>query len=61
MMMDRDQLETKIESKRAELVNTAMKYGLSSKNTIRYSQELDILLNEYTPLQFHVQKNMAYN
>ncbi|WP_330847613.1 aspartyl-phosphate phosphatase Spo0E family protein [Pradoshia eiseniae] len=59
MMMDRDQLETKIESKRAELVNTAMKYGLSSKNTIRYSQELDILLNEYIPLQYHLQKKMA--
>ncbi|PQD93720.1 hypothetical protein CYL18_18465 [Pradoshia eiseniae] len=57
--MDRDQLETKIESKRAELVNTAMKYGLSSKNTIRYSQELDILLNEYIPLQYHLQKKMA--
>ncbi|WP_455661125.1 Spo0E family sporulation regulatory protein-aspartic acid phosphatase [Pradoshia sp.] len=59
--MERELLEHKIELKRAELVNTALKDGLSSKSTIQYSQELDNLLNEYTPLQFHINKKIAYN
>ena len=59
--MDRDQLEYQIELKRAELVNVALKDGLSSSSTIRYSQELDSLLNEYTPCQFHVHKKIAYS
>lgn len=60
-MMDRELLEIKIEMKRAELVNIALQYGLSSQNTIKYSQELDDLLNEYTPLPFSVHKKIAYN
>ncbi len=61
MQMERELLESKIELKRAELVHIASKYGLSSTNTIQYSQELDNLLNEYTPLQFHEHKKVAYN
>ncbi|KMY46438.1 hypothetical protein AC622_10290 [Bacillus sp. FJAT-27916] len=59
--MDRELLENQIELKRAELINIALKYGLTSKNTIKYSQELDNLLNEYSPLPFYVQKKVAYN
>ncbi len=61
MKMDRELLENQIELKRAELINIALKYGLTSKNTIEYSQELDNLLNEYSPLPFYVQKKVAYN
>lgn len=61
MKMDRELLENQIELKRAELINIALKYGLTSKNTIKYSQELDNLLNEYSPLPFYVQKKIAYN
>lgn len=36
-----------IEKKRAELIQVATVYGLTSSVAIRYSQELDHLLNEY--------------
>ena len=36
-----------IEKKRAELIQVAITNGLSSSVAIRYSQELDNLLNEY--------------
>lgn len=40
-------LITLIEKKRAELIQVAITNGLSSSVAIRYSQELDNLLNEY--------------
>ncbi len=40
-------LLTLIEKKRAELIQVALKNGLSSTVAIKYSQELDNLLNEY--------------
>lgn len=36
-----------IEKKRAELIQVAVTNGLTSSIAIRYSQELDHLLNEY--------------
>jgi stage 0 sporulation regulatory protein len=36
-----------IEKKRAELIQVAITNGLTSSVAIRYSQELDQLLNEY--------------
>ncbi len=36
-----------IEKKRAELIQVAVTNGLTSSIAIRYSQELDYLLNEY--------------
>lgn len=36
-----------IEKKRAELIQVAQTNGLTSSIAIRYSQELDHLLNEY--------------
>ncbi|MBY0120587.1 aspartyl-phosphate phosphatase Spo0E family protein [Bacillus sp. S/N-304-OC-R1] len=36
-----------IEQKRLELIKVAMKNGLASSIAVRYSQELDHLLNEY--------------
>jgi hypothetical protein len=40
-------LITMIERKRAELIQVATSNGLTSSVAIRYSQELDKLLNEY--------------
>lgn len=40
-------LVTLIEKKRAELIQVAQTNGLTSSIAIRYSQELDHLLNEY--------------
>jgi hypothetical protein len=43
----KQELITLIEKKRAELIQVAITNGLSSSVAIRYSQELDYLLNEY--------------
>ncbi|MDP4164384.1 MAG: aspartyl-phosphate phosphatase Spo0E family protein [Bacillota bacterium] len=45
--MSKHEFLTLIENKRAELINVALTYGFSSTAAIRYSQELDHLLNEY--------------
>ena len=45
--MIKQELITLIEKKRAELIQVAITNGLSSSVAIRYSQELDHLLNEY--------------
>lgn len=36
-----------IEKKRAELIDIVLKNGLNSKISIKYSQELDVLLTQY--------------
>jgi hypothetical protein len=43
----KNDLVTLIEKKRAELISVASTSGLTSSVAIRYSQELDHLLNEY--------------
>ena len=45
--MTKKDLVTLIENKRAELIQVATSKGLTSSVAIRYSQELDHLLNEY--------------
>ncbi|WP_066320982.1 aspartyl-phosphate phosphatase Spo0E family protein [Bacillus sp. FJAT-29814] len=45
--MIKQDLVTLIEKKRAELIKAASANGLTSTVVIRYSQELDHLLNEY--------------
>ncbi|MGN1400634.1 MAG: Spo0E family sporulation regulatory protein-aspartic acid phosphatase [Bacillus sp. (in: firmicutes)] len=45
--MSKNELLALIELKRKELGIVAIKYGLHSNTTIRYSQELDHLLNLY--------------
>ncbi|MBT2730316.1 aspartyl-phosphate phosphatase Spo0E family protein [Bacillus sp. ISL-75] len=45
--MTKNDLGTLIEKKRAELIQVAITNGLTSSVAIRYSQELDHLLNEY--------------
>ncbi|TYS63268.1 aspartyl-phosphate phosphatase Spo0E family protein [Bacillus infantis] len=46
-MAGKQELLSLIEKKRAELIHVAMKNGLHSTAAIKYSQELDHLLNEY--------------
>lgn len=43
-----------IEKKRAELIQVALTNGLTSSIAIRYSQELDHLLNEYNRILIKV-------
>lgn len=45
--MRKQDLLDQIEQKRAELYQAVSVNGFSSSNTIKYSQELDQLLNEY--------------
>ncbi|OLS39170.1 aspartyl-phosphate phosphatase Spo0E family protein [Bacillus sp. MRMR6] len=45
--MIKQDLISMIENKRAELIKVAKTNGLTSSVAIRYSQELDHLLNEY--------------
>ncbi|MBU8877938.1 aspartyl-phosphate phosphatase Spo0E family protein [Bacillus sp. FJAT-29790] len=45
--MLKQELLTLIEQKRLELIQVAMKNGLTSSKAVKYSQELDHLLNEY--------------
>ncbi|WP_374722612.1 Spo0E family sporulation regulatory protein-aspartic acid phosphatase [Peribacillus tepidiphilus] len=40
-----DRLQKSIEEKRQLMIDSANKWGTNSKITIKYSQELDILLN----------------
>nr|WP_066369775.1 aspartyl-phosphate phosphatase Spo0E family protein [Neobacillus fumarioli] len=48
--MIKDDLISLIEKKRVELIQVAARYGLTSSAAIRYSQELDKLLNEYNKI-----------
>ncbi|MDQ0273272.1 aspartyl-phosphate phosphatase Spo0E family protein [Cytobacillus purgationiresistens] len=45
--MNKQDLLILIEQKRIELIQIAMRNGLNSTAAIKYSQELDVLLNEY--------------
>ncbi|WP_343031323.1 aspartyl-phosphate phosphatase Spo0E family protein [Metabacillus lacus] len=47
MSNSKQELIKRIECKRAQLIETVGKNGLSSSITIQYSQELDCLINEY--------------
>lgn len=45
--MSKEQLLLKIEQKRNELVEIVLKHGFTATHTIKVSQDLDSLLNEY--------------
>ncbi|WP_010282218.1 aspartyl-phosphate phosphatase Spo0E family protein [Bacillus timonensis] len=45
--MSKEQLLLKIEQKRTELVEIVLKHGFTAAYTIKVSQDLDSLLNEY--------------
>lgn len=56
--MLKQDLLSMIEKKRADLIRVATKKGLTSSGAIRYSQELDHLLNEYNTIYI---KKIALN
>ena len=45
------QICSEIQDKRCEMINTASLYGLNHDHTLRLSQQLDQLINEYLVLQ----------
>lgn len=52
--MDKKELLLKIETKRQELIQVVSNYGLTSPTTIKYSKELDELLNKYDRLDSYI-------
>lgn len=59
--MEKHDLLRQIELKRAELVAIVSQKGLSSKATLQYSQELDKLLNLYSPRETLLKdKSLSY-
>lgn len=45
-----------IKVKRAMMINCANKKGFTSDETIKYSQELDVLINEYQKASQHISR-----
>ena len=57
--MSKHEMLKLIEKKRAELIDIVLKNGINSTISIQYSQELDILLNQYIKDDL-IQKNRVY-
>lgn len=57
--MSKHEMLKVIEKKRAELIDIVLKTGLSSSLSIKYSQDLDRLLNHYNEYE-PSQKNVNY-
>ena len=51
--MRKEQLLMSIDEKRKQMVEAAQVEGYTGVTTIKYSQELDNLMNEYQHLLFH--------
>ncbi|MDE3838315.1 aspartyl-phosphate phosphatase Spo0E family protein [Bacillus methanolicus] len=47
MCTNKQRMMKEIQHKREKMIDSAQKHGLTSERTIRCSQELDMLLNEY--------------
>ncbi|MDN3014641.1 aspartyl-phosphate phosphatase Spo0E family protein [Paenibacillus sp. BSR1-1] len=58
--MIKQDLVALIEKKRAELIQVAITNGLTSSVAIRYSQELDNLLNEYNRMYIKKVSHSTY-
>ncbi|WP_307847656.1 aspartyl-phosphate phosphatase Spo0E family protein [Metabacillus bambusae] len=57
--MSKHEMLKLIEEKRAELIDIVLKNGINSTISIQFSQELDILLNQYIKDDIK-QKNRVY-
>ncbi|HEY2422249.1 MAG TPA: aspartyl-phosphate phosphatase Spo0E family protein [Neobacillus sp.] len=57
--MIKQELGALIEKKRAELIQVAISNGFSSSLAVRYSQELDHLLNEYNRIYIKKTRQLA--
>lgn len=50
-----------IQNKRVEMMDLAKKYGINDEETVRSSQELDVLINEYLIIQQYSGVNVKGN
>ncbi|WP_342434088.1 aspartyl-phosphate phosphatase Spo0E family protein [Neobacillus sp. FSL H8-0543] len=49
-----------IKSKRESMINCANKKGFTCEETIKYSQELDLLINEYQKVTMHSNEEVKF-
>ena len=47
-----------IQNKRLEMIELAQIYGMNSERTVRSSQELDVLMNEYYAIQNYLDRKV---
>ncbi|MDM5297665.1 aspartyl-phosphate phosphatase Spo0E family protein [Bacillus pumilus] len=59
MYIRKEQLLLSIDEKRKQMVEAAQVEGYTGETTIKYSQELDNLMNEYQHLLFHEKQSVA--
>jgi hypothetical protein len=50
-----------MQNKRLEMIELAQIYGMNSEETVRSSQELDVLMNEYFAIKARVKKQESDN
>ncbi|MDM5319659.1 aspartyl-phosphate phosphatase Spo0E family protein [Bacillus altitudinis] len=55
----KEQLLMSIDVKRKQMVEAAQAEGYTGETTIKYSQELDNLMNEYQHLLFHEKQSVT--
>ncbi|CAM5198837.1 hypothetical protein UACE39S_02903 [Ureibacillus acetophenoni] len=51
IMLPHDEVQLKIEEIRYQMIHTGQLKGLAHPDTIKLSQELDLLMNEYQKIQ----------
>ncbi|QOY36514.1 aspartyl-phosphate phosphatase Spo0E family protein [Anaerobacillus isosaccharinicus] len=60
-MYSHQSLKLYIETKRRDMIEAAIHYGMSSEVTIKQSQELDELLNQYRRILIRVKEKEVVN
>jgi len=55
------EVSAEINIKRIEMMELARVYGMNGEPTVRSSQELDLLINEYLILQHHLAAKVKVN
>jgi hypothetical protein len=58
-VVSKSEMLATIEQKRAELIEIVLKNGLTSSISIKHSQELDALLNQYNKFSNFRQKSLS--
>lgn len=56
-----DDIALEIQNKREMMVKVANQFGFTHEKTIRFSQDLDILISEYQMYPFKTSRNNYYN
>lgn len=60
-MYSHQSLKLYIETKRRDMIEAAIHYGMSSEVTIKQSQELDELLNQYRRILIRMKEKEVVN